>query len=328
MTSSTGDEAQTDDTPAAATPVATTKVLFVGGTERSGSTLLDRVAGQLPHHVSVGEIVHLWTRGVVGNERCGCGEPFHGCPFWNRVGDLAFGGWDRLEIDRVITLQQRVDRTRFIPLMAVPISPRYVRRRRAYARILGRLYSAIAEAADADVVVDSSKHASTAFLLRDVPEVAPRFIHLVRDSRGVAHSMQKRVRRPEVTDREALMHHQGAVRAAATWMVVNSLFHLLRLTGAAVRRVRYEDVVTDPAAATAALHGAPITEASFIDGSRITVGVDHTVAGNPMRFTHGEITVRRDDGWRTAMTPRNRRLVTALTAPLLAAYGYRFGSRP
>jgi len=48
-------------------------VLFIGGLGRSGSTLLDRMLGRLDDVWSVGELVHLWERGLSQNNRCGCG---------------------------------------------------------------------------------------------------------------------------------------------------------------------------------------------------------------------------------------------------------------
>jgi hypothetical protein len=36
----------------------------------------------------------------------------------------------------------------------------------------------------------------------------------------------------------------------------------------------------------------------------------------------GPLTVRLDDAWRTELPTGSRRLVSALTAPLLARYGY------
>jgi hypothetical protein len=48
----------------------------------------------------------------------------------------------------------------------------------------------------------------------------------------------------------------------------------------------------------------------------------HTVAGNADRMRSGPLTVRLDDAWRTDLPTRSRRLVSALTAPLLARYGY------
>jgi len=50
--------------------------------------------------------------------------------------------------------------------------------------------------------------------------------------------------------------------------------------------------------------------------------VQHTVAGNPVRMQSGPLKLRVDDAWRAAMPAGDRRLVTLLTFPLLARYGY------
>ena len=67
------------------------RVLYLGGLGRSGTTVLERVLGELPGTCSVGELVHLWRRGVLDDETCGCGEPFSRCPFWSEVLRDAFG---------------------------------------------------------------------------------------------------------------------------------------------------------------------------------------------------------------------------------------------
>ena len=41
-----------------------------------------------------------------------------------------------------------------------------------------------------------------------------------------------------------------------------------------------------------------------------------------MRFTTGQVPIRYDGAWRSAMLAGNRRTVTALTLPLLMRYGY------
>ena len=49
-------------------------VLFLGGLGRSGTTLLERLLGQLSGVSPLGEVVHLWQRDLVDDERCGCGD--------------------------------------------------------------------------------------------------------------------------------------------------------------------------------------------------------------------------------------------------------------
>lgn len=91
------------------------RVLFVGGLGRSGSTLLELILAQHPDVCAVGEVVHLWERALGGDERCGCGERFTACDFWQRVGEHAFGGWSAVDRDDVLALKATVDRTRHIP---------------------------------------------------------------------------------------------------------------------------------------------------------------------------------------------------------------------
>jgi hypothetical protein len=91
--------------------------------------------------------------------------------------------------------------------------------------------------------------------------------------------------------------------------------------------VRYEDVVADPirqlqAIASFAGLASGREQFSFVGDGTVTLGAAHTVSGNPMRFSTGAIPLRRDDQWRQAMPPRQRRTVSALTAPFRARYGY------
>jgi hypothetical protein len=303
------------------------EVLYLGGSPRSGTTLIDRMISQLPGRLSAGEVVHVWARGVRDDELCGCGERFHACPFWSEVGREAFGGWDRLDLERVLELQRRVDRNRYVLFMLFPrLSARYRRDLRTYTAILADLYRAIRSCGGA-TVVDSSKHPSTAFLLRRVPGVRLDVLHVVRDSRGVADSLSRKVRRPEVVGGEAFMYRRPAWRAALEWVAFNAMFHALALTRTPVARIRYEDVVAAPAAAMRRIAGPASEPAAFVDGTRVLLGVDHTVSGNPMRFARGAIELRPDERWRTS-TGRGRRIVTALTAPLLLVYGYRLRPRP
>jgi hypothetical protein len=305
-------------------------VLYIGGCQRSGSTLLDRMMSQTPGHVSAGEIVHLWARGLRANELCGCGERFSVCPFWTEVGRVAFGGWESVDLDEVVRLQGRVDRNRYIIFMLLPqVAPRYRRELQRYVDILDALYRAVYRVGEG-VVVDSSKHASTAFLLRRVPSVRLRIVHLVRDSRGVAFSLSKQVRRPESVDEETYMFRSSSWRSGLEWLAFNGLFHVIRVLGTPTTMARYEALVREPHAVLEGILRAEkgsvaADELAFIDGATVQLDTDHTVAGNPMRFQHGSFELRVDDAWRTSLDLRDRRITTVITWPLLVAYGYLRG---
>ena len=302
---------------------ATLTVLFLGALGRSGTTLVERIASRTDGVHALGELVFLWDRALGANERCGCGEPFDACPFWQAVGKRAFGGWDRVDADAMRRLQRRVDRNRYLPLLLVPrLSSTYRARLERYAGVLGRVYAAVADETGATVLVDSSKHASTAALLRHVPGIDARVAQVVRDPRGVAYSWSKVVERPDATTGASTMARLGPWRVAARWLAYDAALELVRRP----RRgglLRYEDVADDPARAVGALlafagHGGAPTG---LRGSTVALETDHTVAGNPLRFRTGEIEIRRDDEWRTRLAPRDRRIVSVLTWPLRAVYG-------
>jgi hypothetical protein len=302
-------------------------VLYLGGLGRSGTTVLERVLGELPGACSVGELVHLWQRGVLDDETCGCGEPFARCAFWTEVGTSAFGGWDPALARRMEELRARVDRSRFIPRLLVPrlLGDRQSELRE-YVDVYLRLYRGILAASGDDVVIDSSKHSSLAFCLRTEPAIDLRIVHVVRDSRGVAYSWTKEVQRPEAGG-EALMTRYSPARSAALWTGHNLFFGLLGRLGTTTRLLRYEDFVNSPGPVLGELASFAGLRADgealgFLDGATATLSPSHTVAGNPMRFRTGPTTLRRDDAWREQLPRRRRWLVAALTAPLLARYGY------
>jgi hypothetical protein len=304
-----------------------TSIVFIGAVGRSGTTLLERTLSTAGNTIALGEMVHLWDRAVRDNERCGCGVDFDMCPFWIEVGDRAFGGWDRVDLEQLAADRRAVDRNRYIPWLLVPrLAPGSFRE--AHARlvsVLDHLYTAIdatAQAHHADVgyLVDSSKHPSYLFVLRALPNHDVRLLHIVRDPRGVSHSWARHVARPETGEP---MEQLGVLRACARWTSHNLLFQIAGLFGVRRRRLAYERFTADPARLGRVVD--ELVERPYsplaIDGSAVTLGLDHTVSGNPMRFSSGVVTIRSDESWRQGMGRGRRIVVTALTTPLRQLYG-------
>jgi hypothetical protein len=276
---------------------------------------------------ALGEIVHLWQRDIRDNERCGCGARFSACTFWKRVGELAFGGWGNVDVDRVHALRDVVERTRHIPRLAgARLAPAQHAEVREYASYYAKVYAAAATVSGAQVVVDSSKHSALAHVLRWADDVDLRVVHVVRDARGVAYSWTKTIARPE-SDGSAEMTRYSPGRSALLWNAHNAAFGLLSRRGVPVRRIRYEQFLTDPRAAVRELAdfaGLLVTgsELAFLGDGYADLRVGHSAAGNPMRFSVGRLPLRRDDAWVRALPRGQRRLVGAVCAPLLRAYGY------
>lgn len=304
------------------------RVVFIGGCGRSGSTLLARMLGEFPRFFSTGEMRFIWQRGLVENQLCGCGTPFRECPFWKAVGDEAFGGWHEIDAHEMAALERAVDRHRYIPFLVAPrLWPGYERRLARYTDALARLYSGVAHVTQGAYIVDSTKDPPFAFLLRRVPGIDLRVVHLVRDSRGVAFSWTKRVRKPEETGTTSYMNTYHPVEMGFRWMAYNLCFHVLERLGIPRLLTRYEGLVTSPHAEIERIARHLDEELgeehfSFLNRDGLDLGVHHTVSGNPMRFEQGKIPLHLDEEWRTRLNPLHKRLVSICTFPLLVRYGY------
>lgn len=304
----------------------TTNVVYLAGMGRSGSTLLDRLLGQVEGWWSLGELVHLWERGLRNDERCGCGAHFSACPVWRGIGEHAFGGWDRVDVDAMHQLQSSVERDRYaIQLLRPTIHPGFQRRLRAWNDVVRRLYAAARAVTGARVVVDASKHVSTLLARRHAAGVSVLPVHLVRDSRGVAHSWTRAVDRP-ATDGRQQMTRWSPLESSLRYTAYTSV--LGAVLGDDDVQLRYEDLVADPAAAVRTVidarddDGTPPTFEETAAGWAVDLDVSHGLAGNPMRSSAGTTVIRRDDSWRDRLAPRHRRLVTTLTLPTLLRMGY------
>ncbi|MEP6758541.1 MAG: sulfotransferase [Actinomycetota bacterium] len=305
------------------------RVLFIAGWGRSGSTLLDRMLGQVPGVFSAGELRDVWQRGARENRLCGCGAPFRDCEVWRKVGEVAYGGWDEVDLTEAQSLRERLDRPWATPrLLGSRISPATDADVARYVFLLGRLYGAIVEVTGASVIVDSSKIATYALLIRQIPGIDLRTVHLVRDPRGVVYSWRKQVVRADGGGRDAMLRY-GVLGASGRYVAYNALAHGLRLAGP-YRFLRYEDLLNAPrdtVARVLAFAGVatPGETLAFLRPDEADLEPNHTVDGNPMRLRRGPVRLRRDDAWRSELSAVDRSVVGALTAPLALAYGYTGG---
>jgi len=288
----------------------------------------------MPGFVNVGELIDL-ARRARDEERCGCGMAFSDCPFWMGVGERAFGGWDAGSVAAAAALQGRVARQRHMPqLLTMRMAgPGFRADVSAYGAFYAKLYGAIAAEAGADYVVDSSKWPVQALALAR-GGIDVRVIHLVRDARGVAHSLGKKgLARPHALHEADLMWHNAPAGAAARWVACQAQAELLSYQGLRVARVRYEDFVSQPrqtvAAALTQLGLAPGTaQLGHIDGRRVMLGKSHGLSGNPSRFHDGETILHPDEAWHQQMSRRDRALVAAIGLPFLLRYRHRRSRGP
>jgi hypothetical protein len=303
------------------------KVLYLPSAGRSGSTLLDRLLGQLDGVFGAGELSWVWQKGLVEDGKCGCGVPLRECPVWNEVFDRAFGGMDAVDGAAMMALwhSNRIVSRRF-PLLLT----RGGRRRLATASpeataALAALYRSIHEVTGCKVIVDASKNAFVPAFVSRVDGVLPYVAQLLRDPRAVAYSWWRP--KPELGfGEDALMDRNGTVKTAAWWVLTNEATRLVGETLAPrYRHVRYEDLAATPRETLEGLArfvGETWDLDALLDGPVARLEPTHTVWGNPIRFRSGPVTLRLDERWATDMPARERRTVSVLTAPWRRRYGY------
>jgi hypothetical protein len=115
------------------------------------------------------------------------------------------------------------------------------------------------------------------------------------------------------------------------WSVFNHLFRRLARRVPRTLWLRYESCVAEPGRVVGQIletAGAGPAELGYLCGSRATLGVDHTVSGNPFRFKTGGVELRLDEQWQSEMPGWQRRMVEFLTGAQLRAYGYKPGGSP
>jgi hypothetical protein len=301
------------------------KVLYIAGLGRSGSTILGNVLGEIEGFFHGGELNFIWEHNLMENRLCGCGAPFGECEVWGSVFEKAFGGMDGVDARETARLQASGTRTRHVPLMLFPWGRRTVASRlEKYMVRLEKLYQAIGESTDSRVIVDSSKLPSYGYVLGMVPGIDLHVVHLIRDPRAAAYSYLKEPQ-PDA-DKRAYMNRVGPFKSSLLWDAWNvSSEALWRDSSGRYMRISYESFVGTPQHTIEEildLLGEDARKLPFAGERDAELGISHTVSGNPNRFQNGSVRLRPDDEWAFRMKLRDKTLVTLLTLPLLARYGY------
>jgi hypothetical protein len=199
----------------------------------------------------------------------------------------------------------------------------------SYGSLLSKLYLKIADVTNAKVIVDSTKLPAHAALVSRVEHVVPYALHVVRDPRAVAYSWRRTKYRPDRMDE---LPRYGSVRSTVGWFDRNAFSEVVR-RGRGFHRaatVRYEDFINDPWSileSITSMLAETRDELPLLARKTIRLGRNHTVMGNPSRFSGGIINLDEDDEWKHSQGLGARVITTSISAPLLLRYGYKIRTR-
>jgi len=280
-------------------------ILFIGGSGRSGSTMLDILLNQHPAVSAVGE-VHRLANYYLQGEECTCGEKVSECPYWTQVIGGLVGANEDAHADAPVSRDQFMlsdagygFRARLAERLALILqTPERFRTRAArdFSRNVDEidrslaLYDSVSLVDKTSVVIDATKDARRMKYLYMYLGERFKLIYLVRDGRGVAASAMRRESIP-------------MRKAAARWALVHTKYRLAlrNVPPAQILVVRYEDLCTDTEGTLARIggflgieHRPGLTE--------IRKDVSHTIGGNPMRFRSAETSIVLDEKWKEGMS--------------------------
>lgn len=301
----------------------TPTILYIIGEGRSGSTLLDMLLGQVDGFESVGELHFIWSRGLRDNQSCGCAEKFSNCEFWGNV-------LKQFELNNTgLSFEELAQLTSIDSMKKFPgnyFADKFFSNNKIQKvfESYDSLYMSIAEVTGANVIVDSSKSVPYAYFLAKYSKLDIRFIHMVRDSRAVTFSRQKKKIRKEVTDHVEYMPVVSSWKSSFKWLSNNMLVSKIIGNRPCIRIV-YESLVSSPCATLCRFSdflSLPKEKFEKIvsDDNTASMSIHHTVSGNPSRFNTGIVKIKVDDRWRSEMPFFRKYLVTILTWPLLRKY--------
>lgn len=288
-------------------------IIYISGSGRSGSTLLERIIHSSLGVSALGEFHCLW-RLHESDISCSCGSPFTADSFWQPV--LRKAGIDAKTLAELRVLENRVCRTSFIASHRFDIgllskNPDVKR----FLDIQFEIFEAIAVASGSTVLVDSSKAGPRAWLMACHPMV--RIIHLYRDPADVILSWRSTKFDPGMGKE---MKRMSVASAAIDWWKVEYLVNRLG-SRTPVTRIDYSRFCADPKSilniigTKLALY--PPLAPAWIDAISIRSKDNyHSLNGNPDRFDTGPIRIsKREADW-SKVTKGERHVIKMVASAL------------
>lgn len=299
-----------------------TKVLYIGGSGRSGSTFLSMLLSQNDDMFNVGQIRDL-TKSKRRNSSCTCQKKLRDCEYWSQV---------------VAKLTTR----RALPKLAdgyaafrkdvlahknwnKPGLKKRLRKDHAdYLELLGALYAVASDVAGNKMLVDSSKSPELAYAMVLCEDITPYMLNLVRDPRAVVVSWAKRR-----GDRDGVEDFMR--KRAREWRTRQKLLAKFQvLAPERYMLLRYENLTAAPRDTIAQIlewAGQDATTLNFSTDDQATVSWDNLHLCPPInesvfKARSRNISIRLDDGWKDGKNRRAHEITSEVAFPAATKYDY------
>lgn len=255
---------------------ANPRVLYIMGTGRSGTTILEVVLTNSRDVAGVGEVTHIFRDGILHDEACSCQRSVQECSVWSGV--LRSLGWADLgRASEVDTLFRHIERHNRFPLTWLGVQSRTALER--YRGENSALFALAAKVAGVRTIVDSSKFAGRALALHRAMPDQVSIIWLVRSPEGVLTAFNKPNKDEQKPKRPvaAMLYYLYVMTCA--WLVKRRL-------GDKVLVVSYEQFLETPGDALSRIEqwsGIELSDSKRKIANGEVLDVYHIVTGNRLR---------------------------------------------
>lgn len=319
------------------------ELLYITGSGRSGSTLLDMLLNTNPDIAALGE-VHRFSMNINSKEeahKCTCGASVGDCHFWMGVVEgLKKKGidpgalrttWDwnhQVGVDEDgINIKEKIAPSNilhrvnlFNVLLAAGFGAVAVRFASCFS-FLNRgkkifedswlLYKAVSDVSGKNVIVDGTKSPGRLMgLARINPENVPiKVVYLCRDGRAVVHARMKRQR-------------VSMKKAAKIWRLEHlKIQRALRVSELPFIKVKYEELCENTDFVMKKVFDFSSAEKSeinlsFREGS-------HSLGGNPMRKRVNEDRIIINEKWKSELSSKDLKVFNKIAGPMNENLGYK-----
>jgi sulfotransferase family protein len=266
-----------------------TKLVYIGGYGRSGSTLLEYLLTASAKVVACGEVATMVRRGPNRKRKCTCGRKTTECPVWqffNPRAHASQGSWCHPDLS--LALLER-------------FSDQY------------------------SLMIDSSKTswdaAGAPFALRQRLGQDFLFVHIVRDPRAVCWSA---IRRSERRASGPTNHFLRSAWTMLGWWAANVTCETFRWRyPKQYLRVRYEDLARSPRETLQRLLERALSRPEVDFGEPGSSDNRHQLYGNRMRHQQLSLAdVTGDERWKVEMPRADQRIASCLSWALRWRYDY------
>ncbi|MDY6991470.1 MAG: sulfotransferase [Pseudomonadota bacterium] len=288
-------------------------VLYIAGTGRNGSTLLERILNELPFFFTAGELGAA-SKVLNKHRQCVCGEQYQNCSTWKNI--VTDPDFEKIDKDSFSKIRDKYWNN--FNLLKIKLKKQYPIDFKNYLNDLETIYQVIYRHSGGKIITDSTCHTLYGHHLSLIPSIELYVVHLIRDPRGVVHSWDS----PKYTSKGVLSAPRiKPLPSTFTWIKRNLILEFL-FSKKKYRylKIHYEDFIEHPERTLRELNrflNIELTEnnLNFIKGKTVELDVNHLSWGNLNSFEKGVIYLKQDDRWKNDMTLINRLIISLITYP-------------